>query len=490
VADPWADWKAYTNFVTAAVRRAKQAGEDPIWEIQNEPENYPYSLAAPPTRARIEQQYLKAYRAIRRVAPDARIIGPSINWQDPLKSSTDYVDMKAFVSFAAAHGMRPYALAWHDNTSPRDHDPLLYSEMPEALRDEAQQVRELIAEHPRIGTPKLFVDENSSAAGHFIPGFEAGYLAAEDEAGVDEANRSCWDYPGPKWTTTLTCFGPNLGELLNADGVPNPSYWLMVDYGKLSGERNRSEVSTVDLSSLAVTGKSGVTRLLLGRHQTCSEPTTGPAYCAGPATAAPPVPTVVKVLVRRGARSADISVQRIPNSVSDMKRAPAFIRKKVRVTRGVATVSIPSVADGSAAFMIAKPNSSKGRPARSGDRTRHAPAALGSPRATRILPVSGSHQSAAILKAFPQRPVALATDQYGNPAAGRRVTFSLTPGFAHFNGGGRAVTLVTNRDGVATAPKVIAGARTGQGGVSAYFTNRGNGPTEPSAYFSLYARLV
>ncbi|HEX3899493.1 MAG TPA: IPT/TIG domain-containing protein [Mycobacteriales bacterium] len=343
-ADPWSNWTAYTSYIASIVTAAEKAGQNPIWEIQNEPENYPYSPAQRPTRALVEQEYLKAYQAIKTVDPNARVIGPSIDWVYEYPSAPVYIDMKTFIPFAAANGMKLYAIAWHENGIIPAQNPLAYSEMPQAIENEAEEVRELIAENPGIGSPKIFVDENTSGSGSAIPGFTAGYFAAEDQAGVDEANRSCWH----------SCTA-NLGGLLNADGNPNPNYWAMADYGSMMGTRVDSEVSDLNLSSLAVTDTSGTTRVLLGRHQTCSQPTTGSGYCSGPSTLAPAVPTTVQVALSSSAPAAAVTVQEIPNSLADMTTAPATTTQAVPIVNGLVSVSIPSFGDGEAYFLTVTP---------------------------------------------------------------------------------------------------------------------------------------
>lgn len=486
--DPWSDWASYTTFISTTVHQAMLKGENPIWEIENEPEYYPYSPAAPPTRARIEEQYLRAYRAIKRVDPHARVIAPSISWNPSSAHIPWSFDMATWVTFAAKHAMRLYALSWHNNSAQKDQNPLVFAEMPQALSDQAQQVRELIATHPRIGRPKLFVDENSSRSGHFIPGFTVGYLAAQDQAGVDEANRSCWPYPG--LSVGYSCFGPNLGGLLNADGNPNPNYWVMVDYGAMSGERVRSEVSSVNVSALAVTDRSQTTRILLGRHQTCSQPTTGPAYCAGPAKPPAGLPAIVKVLMRDGAQSAKVRIEQVPNSRSDVTKAPRVTSTTVSVRRGVATVRLPSFAEGAACFLTITPGSSEGAAAASGQRSRaEIPPAVGGSTPTRVLPSAGLNQETSILHGFVSPLVALATDQYGNPLAGQRVTFVVAKGFAHFPNSADTATSLTNRYGVATSPAVVAGLKVGRWAAAAYLTSLGSSAGQPVAYFGLRNRL-
>jgi hypothetical protein len=216
--------------------------------------------------------------------------------------------------------------------------------MPQQVIDEAEEVRELIAENPAIGSPQLFVDENTSGSGNAIPGFAAGYFAAEDQAGINMANRSCWH----------SCTA-NLSGLLNNDGNPNPNYWTMVDYAAMTGTRVSSQVSDLNLSSLAVTDTSGATRVLLGRHQTCSEPTTGAGYCSGPSTLPAAIPTTVQVVESTSAAAATVTIQEIPNSLADTTTAPAATTQTVPIVNGLASVSIPSFGDGEAYFLTVTP---------------------------------------------------------------------------------------------------------------------------------------
>jgi hypothetical protein len=356
-ADPWANWTAYTNFVKSTVSAAEQAGQNPYWEIQNEPENYPYSTAQPPTRALVEQEYLYAYQAIKAVDPNARVIGPSIDWQYSNQASPWYIDMKSFIPFAAANNMQLAAIAWHDNFDVTDTNPVSYWETPQDLLQQSAEVRTLIAENPAIGNPQLFVDENSSAAGQFSPGWEAGYMAADDGAGVALAGRSCWAYP--ENPAASYCFGPYLDELLNLDGQPNASFWVMADYGAMNGTRDWSESTDANLSTLAVTDPSGETRLMIGRHQTCSGWTAGLGAC--PAVVPPlTVPATINVLVPGGATSANVTVQEVQDTRSDMGAAPATVTSTVAVNGGDAIVSLPKFADGEAYFVTVTPNSLSG----------------------------------------------------------------------------------------------------------------------------------
>jgi hypothetical protein len=478
-ADPWTNWTTYTQFITAEVEIGDDLDVHPCWDIQNEPENYPYATQ-PPSRADVEEQYLYAYQAIKAVDPKACVIGPSIDWEyeDPQAP----IDMKTFIPFAAANGMQFTAISWHDNYDESDQNPLNYSESPEAVRDQAEEVRQLIAENPGIGHPKLYVNENSSAAGNFIPGFAAGYLAEEDRAGLAEANRTCWGYPGDSSPQAVyqDCFGPNLDQLLNPDGVPNNSYWVYADYASMTGDQVWSATSDTNLSSLSVTDSSNTTRILLGRHQTCSGWTgvsnSATNYC--PAEAAPPtIPTRVNVLVPTGATSAAVTVQEIADGYGDQPKAPATKSSEVAVAYGLAQVTLPAVGDGEAYFLTVTPNTASGQaPATGNGYHAEKPSPTGTSVPTRILGEYTVGQTTTILQTFSDPMVALVTDQYGNPLPNIPVTFAVPAGEAQFSGGPPAVEVTTNTYGIATSPALQATAYVGSFTGIAFVNSLATGP--------------
>jgi hypothetical protein len=282
------------------------------------------------------------------------------------------------------------------------------------------------------------------------------------------------------------CFFPELGQLLNIGGMPNASYWVMVDYAAMHGDRVRSQVSSIDLSALAVTSDAGVTRLLIGRHKTCSQPTTGAGNCEGPAVNPPAAPAVVKVLLRTGAQSARVGIQLIPNTRSDLTAPPRTRHETVPVQHGVATIRLRAVADGAAAFLTVRPDADIGAAASTGIRShREVPPASGPARSTRILPSAGARQRTTALHAFPKPLVALVTDQYGDAIAGRRVTFALPAGFAHFSGGAHSVTTRTDRYGVARSPTIVAGLLAQRQPARAYLAGLGDHARVAAAYFEL-----
>jgi hypothetical protein len=371
--DPWADWNRYRDFVRQTVEQSLSQGRDPYWEIQNEPETYSTYSTLRPSRANVEQQYLEAYNVISEVyaaqGKTPRIIGPSISWV--YESNAYPIDMKTFIPFAAAHGMKFAAIAWHENSDITDLSPLAHREVPQNIRDDVATVRTLIAENPGIGSPQIFVDENSSPAGQQIPGFTAGYLAEQDRAGVDEANRSAWptaDHWSSPVETNPDTFGPSLGLLVNRTGQPNNNYWVMADYASMNGDQVRSATSDDTISSLAVRDVDGKTRLLLGRHQTCAQWIVTARYCNGPSSAPDSGrPTAIQVLVPKGASTAHVTVQRLAASMADSATAPAATVSDVSVQNGVVTINVPAFRDGEAYFLEVTPNVITGAAPASGD---------------------------------------------------------------------------------------------------------------------------
>jgi hypothetical protein len=124
------------------------------------------------------------------------------------------------------------------------------------------------------------------------------------------------------------------------------------------------------MSSLAVTDSSNTTRILLGRHQTCSGWTgvsnSATDYCPGEA-APPAIRTRVNVLVPTGASSAAVTVQEIADGYGDQPKAPAAKSSEVAVAYGLAQVMLPAVGDGEAYFLTVTPNTATGGPPATGD---------------------------------------------------------------------------------------------------------------------------
>ncbi|WP_436532478.1 CARDB domain-containing protein [Actinoplanes sp. HUAS TT8] len=83
-----------------------------------------------------------------------------------------------------------------------------------------------------------------------------------------------------------------------------------------------------------------------------------------------------------------------------------------------------------------------------------------------IAAVSGGGQSAIVGRGFAKPLVVKVSDAAGQPVAGRTVTFAVTSGSATI-GGKTSMTAVTNAQGLATSPPMLAGSRVGAVRISA-----------------------
>ena len=115
---PWADWAAYSDFVTKMVKLAKDQGWTPTyWEIQNEPDaGYPY---VPGTDASIENTlavYQHGYEALKAADPNAKVLGPGLSGFTITRvpAHPEILDLTTFLDFANAHNLRFDALSLHE----------------------------------------------------------------------------------------------------------------------------------------------------------------------------------------------------------------------------------------------------------------------------------------------------------------------------------------------------------------------------------------
>lgn len=81
--------------------------------------------------------------------------------------------------------------------------------------------------------------------------------------------------------------------------------------------------------------------------------------------------------------------------------------------------------------------------------------------------VSGDHQSASVNQRFGDPLVARATDETGAPVAGRLVDFHVASTLIYFEGNLTTVHVVTDADGLATSPPLVAGPFSGHASVVA-----------------------
>ena len=352
---PWSDWSGYSQWVTADVQAvealaAKRGFTVSYWDIQNEPfaGGYYTPSASPPqteTVANVEEQFLLAYRAIKAADPNARVIGPSlIGWKaGAADNQVDGIDMRTFLDFCAANGIRFDAFSFHANISyPLEgwYEPDDSPAQPAQIQTDVAQLRSMIAERPSLGNPQILVNEYGSPDTSELPGWNVGWIAALDQAGVAGAGRSCWD----------GC-GPSLDGLLTADGSqPRPAFWVYSFYAHMTGATVPVTSSFTDVTGVASVASDGTISVLLGRHQNC----TSAISLECPSFAAEPVTVQIQV---PGANSATVTLATIPMGTTEA--SPLYqltpSRFTVPVTNGVVSLSTPALRDGDAVEITVTP---------------------------------------------------------------------------------------------------------------------------------------
>ncbi|HET6874901.1 MAG TPA: hypothetical protein VFH70_08995, partial [Acidimicrobiales bacterium] len=350
---PWSNWTRYTSWVQSTVRTIVRSGQKvTYWDVYNEP-GFPgyYSPEAfqSVTPARLLQQFLVTYQAIKAVDPGAQIIGPSTGeWSltplpagDPIHEA----DLGTFLRFCAAHRLKLAAVAWHDN-----------SKSPATIYSDAQATKALIATLPALGHPPMILDEYASQGTQPIPGWDVGFLAAVTDAGFISASRSCWGG---------ACTDGELDGLLAPDGVTKSSeYWERLDYARMTG--NMVSVSTTDPSVQALgsftSSGGGQFSALIGRSAGCGSPAWCRAEFAPGTQPAAAAPVQVRILLPFASPVPTIKISDIPFAPGVW--APVAPRVQQLTDYSITTVgagtewvdfTIPAFADGEAFSITAVP---------------------------------------------------------------------------------------------------------------------------------------
>jgi hypothetical protein len=169
-----------------------------------------------------------------------------------------------------------------------------------------------------------------------------GRIAAIDAAGVAEANRACWN----------TCGDGYLDGLLAGDGRTTlPGYWAYAFYAGMKGEQVPVASTFSAVTGLATVDRSGTIRILVGRHQGCTNAVA--AFCAS----LPAMPVTLKLRVP-SVGAVRMVVEAIPMgpTAATPLRAPIVARPfEQPVAGGEVTVTIPALRDGDAVAMVISP---------------------------------------------------------------------------------------------------------------------------------------
>ena len=345
---PWSNWNAYTAWVKSTVQTVISSGH-PVtyWEVYNEPGWYSYYAPADfqrETPAELLQQFLVTYNAIKAVAPNAAIVGPSIGEfatkplapNDPV---THEPDINTFLQFCARHHLKLAAVAIHDN-----------DRTPGTIYNDLLYTRNAMNKLPAIGHPGLFLDEYASRATQPIPGWDVGFIQSIEYGGANLASRSCWD----------SCSTADLDGLLAGNGqYTTPEYFDRQTYAEMAGNIIAASTTSGTVAVVGSTSAAGHQAVaLIGRDAGCAVE----SWCRSPLwpdNSKPAAPISVRVsFVVPWTHNIAVTLSRElfePGQTTSGPVSAPYGGLSVKVTSSrTATVSftIPSMPDGSAYNLV------------------------------------------------------------------------------------------------------------------------------------------
>ncbi|MFC0438882.1 RICIN domain-containing protein [Kutzneria buriramensis] len=199
----------WASFVDATVGALQASGLTFAYDIDNEPD-----ISAFWTRGVNSAQYFQmwdtAYREIRRLAPGAKIVGPSFAFTPQARSS----QWQTWLAHVKAAGTVPDMITNHDEGDV--DDPVTVSQsLNNALTTAG------------IGPVPLSANEYQPADRQ-TAGVTAWYLARFAQSGYTNAMRGNW----------VCCITPNLTGVLTQSGgtwQPTGNWWALRDYADMTG---------------------------------------------------------------------------------------------------------------------------------------------------------------------------------------------------------------------------------------------------------------
>jgi hypothetical protein len=341
VAPPWSNWSVYDSFMTKTVQTVVASGRSVnYWDLVNEPPArgplndlyLDFKSSSVLTTDDLEQWLLHTYDDVKAADPNAQVVCPSLEGYDDYPgeapANSQLLDFSTFLAFAAANHMNCNAFSWHeinDIGSATD-----FNMQPEDIVAHVFRSRTLLAQYPQFKGAQIFINEygaftplGGSQTYESMPGWTVGYIAALEQAGVNEANRSC--------TPNKGCADLLDDLLVHSGGTLEPShaYWPYWFYAQMNGA-----VVPVTSSAEAVSGFAALDtaqrtlRILLGRHEIQVSGNRN-GQSASIAVAVPWSSPSVQVQLQPFANGAGAEFQ------------PPVTTQTVPVTHGSVTISLP-----------------------------------------------------------------------------------------------------------------------------------------------------
>lgn len=377
---PWECWSCYQGDVQGIVTNSGPQNVAPAefdqaepatsvyWDIQNEP-GFGLGPNQGGTTSLYLEQFLKAYQTIQAINPSIQMVMPSLSdfIDTPIEAGglndPHVLGFDSFIPYAVANGINVATLSWHANGG-------LFDDTPTVLPYEVAELKYLESEYGMTSSPKSFVNEYDPQFANLIPGWSAGWIAALENAGVDQANRACWvekagiTEAGQSYsecgdgsvdglfTSTLDTSSTTNG-LTDAPLQPDANYWVYRFYAGMAGDLLSTTTSDNTVTAVATNDASTQTMdLLVGRHKSCTpsvnvDCTTANAPETG-AISAPPATTLsINVAYPYAATSVTASIADIPNERGPVSQ-PTAQQETLPVVNGTVTIDLPAVSDGDA----------------------------------------------------------------------------------------------------------------------------------------------
>ena len=342
---PWSNWSEFDSFTSGVVRDLLAVNANiSWWNLINEPPAYSGRNDAyfdgedsdALTATDLEQWFLHAYDDVKSVDPSANIVCPSFEQYDdfPGEAPTynQILDFSTFLQFAAANGIDCNAFSWHEINSQGSLTD--FNMQPQTLQDHVARFRALLQQYPQFAGAQIWINEyvgavptQGGAYYETLPGWNIGFIASIEAAGVDESNHTCIEPSG--------C-GEQLDDLLLANSgdtavTPTDTYWPYWYYAQMNGNIVPVTSTQQQVSGFAtVNSSTNSLMVLLGRHDVGG---------------ADPLPanetTTMTVDVPWAVSNVNVATQSYPDAGGTVTEPP-ITTTTVPVVDGVATISIPS----------------------------------------------------------------------------------------------------------------------------------------------------
>jgi hypothetical protein len=392
---PAEDWAAYEQFVRDQVTASNAQGW-PVdyWDIFNEPGLSPATCRSGVcANALLLEQVERTIDAGRSVDQDAAFVAPSTevfrptNPLGPLGVGRS-LDLTTLLDHLVANDVDLDALSWHEIWSGSNEAGAVAS--PRSIVAHVTAARQLIAARPQLGPMEIHINEWGTPQNRLVPGWNAGYITAIEDADVDRANRSCWgdnqpyDLDGDGTIEADNgqgqneqsvfydeCFGLHVGNqvrvlngLFTLQGQPQADYWVHRFYADMAGTRVATSADDDFASAFATRDDATETvRVMAGRHYSCT-PAVNP-HCVGSPnvthhdvsrTTPPPAAGAMSVKWPYPSGNVVVEVQRVPNVRGAVIAPTTVSTTTVAAVSGQSfEIALGNVADGEAITVTARP---------------------------------------------------------------------------------------------------------------------------------------